>query len=79
MLDTIIKTVKDILSFLLLNSSHAPESASGYLILLKVIVWGTIGFIAIYIAYKLLGKFGAIVMFIFGLLFFVFVNDLLPI
>ena len=77
-MDSIINSLKDILRFLSLRSSHASEYTVGYLVLLKVIVWGTLGFIAIYIAYKLLGKIGAIVVLLFGLLIFAIVNGLLP-
>ena len=77
-MDSIIRSIKDILGFLSLNSSHAAESAGGYVILLKVIAWGILGFVAIYFANKFLGKIGAIVTFLFGLLVFAIVNGLIP-
>lgn len=49
-----------------------------YQLLLKLVVICGIGLALIYLAYRLLGKLGAIAVFIFEALIFAIANDLVP-
>jgi hypothetical protein len=49
-----------------------------YQLLLKLAVISGVGLALIYLAYKALGKIGAISVFIFELLIFAIANDLVP-
>ncbi len=49
-----------------------------YPVLLKLVVIAGVGLGLIYLAYKFLGKYGAIAVFIFEAIIFALANDLLP-
>lgn len=63
----------------ILNVRGAGDAGANYYqLLLKLVVIAGVGLALIYLAYKLLGKFGAIAVIIFEALIFAIANDLVP-
>lgn len=63
----------------ILNISGGGDAGVNYYqLLLKLVVISGVGLALIYLAYKALGKIGAISVFIFELLIFAIANNLVP-
>jgi hypothetical protein len=62
----------------ILNVRGADAGVNYYQVLLKIVVTASVGLALIYLAYKFLGKFGAIAVFIFEAIIFAIANDLVP-
>jgi hypothetical protein len=63
----------------ILNVRGAGDAGLNYYqVLLKLVVIAGVGLALIYLAYKFLGKLGAIAVFIFEALIFAIANDLVP-
>ena len=59
-------------------SGTGDADVNYYQVLLKLLVIAGVGLTFVYLAYKLLGKFGAIAVFILEALIFAMANNLLP-
>ena len=62
----------------ILNVRNGDAGVNYYQVLLKLVVTTGVGLALIYLAYKFLGKIGAIAVFIFEAIIFAIANDLVP-
>ena len=62
----------------ILNASSDETGLNYYQALFKLAIIASVGLVLIYLGYKLLGKFGAISVFVFEVIIFAIANDWLP-